>query len=175
MLKRGWLLLCLSVFSTAIYAEPTEPCSGLEGADLTQCRTNQQTLRRQERLEQQLQQQQERQNALDKQQRDVQQQLETMRLENESLRKDLAREASKASARAVATNSTDSSKSVAVSKSADLKRWKADNAWFGSDYPRTQFAMRYLKQLEQERPELAGRELLDALSTKVNETFGAKN
>jgi hypothetical protein len=69
----------------------------------------------------------------------------------------------------VATNSTDDS------RSQDLKSWKADNPWFGSDYARTQFAMRYIKQLQQERPDLAGRELLDAVSTKVNETFGAKH
>jgi hypothetical protein len=35
--------------------------------------------------------------------------------------------------------------------------------------------MRYAKQLQQERPDLVGRELLDALSTKVDQTFGAKH
>jgi len=50
-----------------------------------------------------------------------------------------------------------------------------ENPWFGADYARTQFATRYIKQLEQERPDLAGRALLDAVSTKVNETFGAKH
>ena len=35
--------------------------------------------------------------------------------------------------------------------------------------------MRYMKQLQKERPDLAGRELLDAVSTKVDETFGAKH
>jgi hypothetical protein len=32
--------------------------------------------------------------------------------------------------------------------------------------------MRYIKELQQERPELAGRELLDAVSAKTNEAFG---
>lgn len=55
----------------------------------------------------------------------------------------------------------------------ELKSWKADNPWFGSDYSRTQFAMRYAKQLQQERPDLAGRPFLDAISAKVTDKFGA--
>jgi hypothetical protein len=35
--------------------------------------------------------------------------------------------------------------------------------------------MRYTKQLQQERPDLTGRALLDAVSAKVNETFDAKH
>jgi hypothetical protein len=35
--------------------------------------------------------------------------------------------------------------------------------------------MRYTKQLQRERPDLSGRDLLDALSAKVNETFGARH
>ena len=61
------------------------------------------------------------------------------------------------------------------SKSADVKSWKADNPWFGSDYVKTQFAMRYVKELQKEQPDLAGRDLLDALSSKVNQTFAAKH
>ncbi len=171
-MKRGCPLLglsvCLAVVSGAIYAEQTEPCAGLEGTGLTQCRSNEQTLRQQERLEQQLQQQEERQNQLDKQQREVQQQLESMRLQNESLRRELEREAANPPARP-GSAATDASKSSAV------KSWKADNPWYGSDYARTQFATRYIRQLQQERPDLAGRELLDAVSTKVDETFGAKH
>jgi septal ring factor EnvC (AmiA/AmiB activator) len=147
----------------------------LEGANLTQCRSNQQTLRQEERLEQQLQQQQERQNQLDQQQREVQQQIESLRLQNESLRRQLERETANQAARTVATNSTDAPKShTDTQKSQEVKSWKADNPWFGSDYARTQFATRYIRQLQQERPDLAGRELLDALSAKVDETFGAK-
>jgi chromosome segregation ATPase len=168
-MKPGCLLLCLAVFSGAVYAEQTEPCAGLEGTGLVQCRSNLQTLKQQERLEQLLQQQQERQNQLDKQQREVQQQLESLRLQNESLRKQMEREAANPQARPVAMDSTRSS------KNQDLMSWKAENPWFGSDYARTQFATRYTKQLEQERPDLAGRELLDAVSAKVNETFGAKH
>jgi TolA-binding protein len=168
-MKSVSLLICLGVFSGGIFAEQTEPCAGLEGTGLSQCRSNQQTLRQQERLEQELQQQQERQNQLDKQQREVQQQLESMRLQNESLRKQLERQAASQPARLEATASTD------AAKTQDLKRWRADNPWYGSDYPRTQFATRYITQLHKERPDLAGRELLDAVSTKVNETFAAKH
>jgi hypothetical protein len=81
----------------------------------------------------------------------------------------MEREAANPHARPAATDTTHSQ------KNQDLMSWKADNPWFGSDYARTQFATRYTKQLEQERPDLAGRELLDAVSAKVNETFGAKH
>ncbi len=165
-MKPGYLLLCLAVSCGAVCAEQTDSCTGLEGTGLTQCRNYQQTLRQQEHLEQLLQQQQERQNQLDQQQKEVQQQLESMRLQNESLRKQLERETANQPARPVTTNST---------KGPDLKNWRADNPWFGTDYAKTQFAVRYLKQLQQERPDLTGRELLDAVSTKVNETFGAKH
>jgi TolA-binding protein len=169
MMKPGCLLLCLAVFSGAICAEQTEPCAGLEGPGLTQCRSNEQTLRQEERLEKLLQQQQERQNQLDQQQREVQQQLESMRLQNESLRKQLERDRANQPAQAVAT---ESSKKQDAQNARD---WKAENPWYGSDYPRTQFASRYIKQLQKDRPDLAGRELLDAVSLKVNETFGLKH
>ena len=167
-MKTGCLLLCLFACSGAIFAEQTDTCAGLEGTGLTQCRSNQDTLRQQERLEQRLQQQQERQIQLDQQQREVQQQLESMRLQNESLRKQLEREIANQPAHPVASNSTD------PSRSQDINSWKTDNSWFGSDYARTQFAMRYAKQLQQEKPDLTGRPFLDALSTKVNEIFGEK-
>ena len=168
-MKTTYLLLCLSACSGAIFAEQTDTCAGLDGAGLTQCRSNQETLRQQERLEERLQQQQERQNQLDQQQREVQQQLESMRLQNEKLRKQLELEIANQSARPVATKSTDDS------RSQDVKSWKSDNSWFGSDYAKTQFAMRYAKQLQEERPDLTGRPFLDAISTKVEETFGAKH
>jgi len=168
MLKPACLLICLSAFSGVICAEATDSCAGLEGTALSLCRNNQQTLQLQQQLEQQLQQQQERQNQLDKQQREVQQQLETMRAQNEVLRKQLELEAANRSV-------TPAAKAVAAStRNADLKAWKAENPWYGTDYARTQFATRYMKKLEKERPDLAGRELLDAVSTKVNETFGTK-
>jgi Skp family chaperone for outer membrane proteins len=172
-MKQRCLLIFLSVFSGALAAEGTEPCAGLDGAGLTQCRS-QQTQRQQERLEQLLQQQQERQNLLDKQQREVRQELESLRLQNESLRKQMEREAEHQSARPAAADSTHSTKNQDL-KNQELLSWKAENPWFGSDYARTQFATRYTRQLEQERPDLAGRELLDAVSAKVNETFGARH
>lgn len=167
MIKAACLVLFLGVYSAAICAETTDSCVGLEGTALALCRSNQQTLRLQEQLEQQLQQQQERQNQLDKQQHEVQQQLETMRLQNETLRKQLELEAANRPAGPTAM-------AVAAStRNTDLKSWKAENPWYGTDYVRTQFATRYMKKLEKERPDLAGRELLNAVSTKVNETFGA--
>jgi hypothetical protein len=153
MTKASWLLLCVSALFGVARAEQADSCAGLEGSALNQCRIDQQ-------------------NQLDQQQREIQQQLESMRLQNESLRKQLEREPAIPAARPVAA---DYSRSAEVARSADLKSWKAANPWFGSDYDRTQFAVRYMKQLQQERPELAGRELLDALSAKVNETFGAKH
>jgi septal ring factor EnvC (AmiA/AmiB activator) len=140
----------------------------LDGTALTLCRSNQQTLQLQQQLEQQLQEQKERQNQLDKQQREVQQQLETMRLQNETLRKQLEREAVTRPASPVAAAA------AASTRSADLKSWKAENPWYGTDYARTQFATRYMKRLEKEQPDLVGRELLDAVSAKVNETFPVK-
>jgi septal ring factor EnvC (AmiA/AmiB activator) len=141
----------------------------LEGAVLAQCRSNQQTLRQQERLEQQLQQQQERQIQLDKQQREVQQQLESMRLQNEALRTQLERQIANQPARPGAAEAT------AASKNAAVTSWRADNPWFGTDYAKTQFATRYIKTLQKERPDLAGRDLLDALTAKVDETFAARH
>jgi TolA-binding protein len=169
MKKSFHLLLWFSVCCAATSAEQIDSCAGLDGPALVQCRTNQQTLRQQERLEQQLQQQEDRQIQLDKQQKEVQLQLESMRLQNESLRQQLERGIAIQSARSQATDPKQ------PTSNADLKSWRADNPWFGTDYPKTQFAMRYLKQLQLERPDLAGRELLDALSTKVDEKFGAKH
>jgi septal ring factor EnvC (AmiA/AmiB activator) len=164
-MKASSLLLCLWIVSTAVCAEATDSCAGLADSALNECRVNQQILRQQQ-LEQLLQQQQDRQNELDKQQREIRQQLESMRVENQSLREQLRREPASQTVQPVATHSA---------STAELKSWKSENPWFGSDYVKTQFAMRYLKQLQQERPDLAGRELLDALSMKVNETYAARH
>ncbi len=59
------------------------------------------------------------------------------------------------------------------SKTPELKSWKSDNPWYGADYAKTAFAMRYAKQLQREQPDLVGRPFLDALSEKVSDTFGA--
>jgi len=143
----------------------------LDGTALTLCRSNQQTLQLQQQLEQQLKDQQERQNQLDKQQKEVQKQLETMRQQNESLRKQLELEAASKPAGPVATATA----AAAATRNADLKTWKAENPWYGTDYAKTQFATRYMKRLEKERPDLTGRALLDAVATKVDETFPTKH
>jgi TolA-binding protein len=158
------MIWALVILSTAIGAAETDPCAGLQDTALSQCRSNQQTLRQQD-LERRLDQQLERQNELDKQQRDVQRELENIRQQNQDLRRQLENAVANPAPRAVAT---------AASKNADVASWKAANPWFGSDYARTQYAMHYMKQLEQERPDLSGRPLLDALSAKVNEAFGTK-
>ena len=165
-MKRACLLFCLCVVSNTMYGQTTDACAQMTGSALSQCRNDQQSLR-QEQLERQLEQQEQRQNALDQKQREVQQELENVRLQNEALRKQLRETASRpAQPVAVATD---------YSKSADAKSWRAENPWFGSDYSKTEFAMRYAKQLQQERPDLTGRALLDALATKVNETFGERH
>jgi septal ring factor EnvC (AmiA/AmiB activator) len=152
-----------------MYGEPTDPCAQMAGSALGQCRSDQQALRQQQ-LERQLQEQEQRQNQLDQQQREVQQQLESMRLQNEALRKQMREMASQPAQPAATDNPR-----AAELKSAELKSWTAENPWYGTDYPRTAFAARYAKQLQKERPDLTGRALLDAISTKVNETFGEKH
>jgi len=187
MNKQVFLALYLSVFSGTICAQQADPCGGLAGFALGQCQANQRQLQQQQlqqqqlqqqqlqqqqleqqqkQLQQQLQQQQERQKQLDEQQRQIQDQLENLRLQNEILRKQLEHE--KSANQPALPPATD------YSKSTDLKSWKSDNPWYGSDYAKTEFAMRYAKQLRQERPVLIGRAFYDAVSAKVNETFGAK-
>ena len=53
----------------------------------------------------------------------------------------------------------------------DFTSWKADNPWYGSDYAKTRFAMRYIRELQREQPDLAGRPFLDAVSAKVSDHF----
>ena len=172
MIKQVFLALFLSVIAGTICAQQADPCSGLEGLALGQCQGNQQRLQeqqleqQQQQLQQQLQQQQERQKQLNEQQRQIQDQLENMRLQNEILRKQLEHE--KSANQAAQRPATD------YSKTQEIKSWKSDNPWYGSDYAKTEFAMRYAKQLSQEQPDLSGRAFLDAISAKVNETFGAK-
>ncbi|MGC2462575.1 MAG: hypothetical protein WA446_16635 [Steroidobacteraceae bacterium] len=168
MLKQAFVAISLAIFSGTISAQQADPCSELVGSALGQCRGNQQKLQQQqlEQLQQQLQQQQERQKQLDEQQRHFQDQLEDMRLQNEILRKQLEHE--QPASQPAQPPATD------FSKTPEVKSWKSDNPWFGSDYAKTEFAMRYAKQLSQERPDLSGRAFFDAISAKVNETFGAK-
>ncbi len=181
-----WYLpaFCLAVFSATICAQEADPCAGLVGFALGQCQANQQKLQRQQLAQQQqqlalqqqqlmqqqqqlaqqelqLQKQQQGQDQLNKQQQQNQLQLEGMRHQNEILSKQLERE-----------KSGNQPAQTLVTRQ-ELKSWKADNPWFGSDYAKTQFAMRYAKQLQQQQPDLIGRPFLDAISAKVKDTFGA--
>ena len=173
-MKRYLLAFPLAGFFLTIQAQQADPCAGLAGAALGQCQGNQQKLLRQQldQQQQQIQTQQERQNQLDQQQRQMQQQLEKMRLQNETLRNQLDQE--KSANLSAQPPATDYSKTPEL-KTLELKRWKSDNPWYGTDYAKTQFAMRYAKQLQQERPELVGRPFLDAISAKVRDTFPAAN
>ena len=88
-----------------------------------------------------------------------------MRLQNELLQKQV--EQDKSVNQPVRVSTTD------YSKAAEIKSWKSENPWYGRDYAKTDFAMRYAKKLQQEQPDLVGRPFLDAVSAKVNGTFGA--
>jgi TolA-binding protein len=166
-MKPYLLALSVAVFSTAIFAQQADPCAGLAGSALGQCRGDQQKLqqRQLEQQQRQLQEQQERQNQLAEQQRQMQLQMESMRLQNELLQKQLEQDKS--------ANQTFRASATDYSKTPEVKNWKSENPWYGTDYAKTDFAMRYAKRLQQERPDLAGRPFLDAVSAKVNDTFGA--
>ena len=171
--KRIDLALLLALSSAAALSEPLDPCAALTGSSLDQCRASQQAHQQEklDTLQERLQQQQQRQQELDEQQRQIQQQMQQMRLENENLRKQL--ESQPAASERVQTLAPNNPKSVAA-KTAELRQWKAENPWYGSDYAKTEFASRYAKQLERERPDLVGRPLLDAISLKVTEAFGTQ-
>jgi DNA repair exonuclease SbcCD ATPase subunit len=197
-----WYLpvLCISVFSATIGAQQTEtdPCAGLVGAALGECQGNQQTLLRQQltqqqqqltqqqrELSQQQQQLAQQQKQLEQQQQQLvrqqqqlhqqagqsplnerpqnQQQLEDMQHQIELLGKQVEHQKS---ANQPATPA------AAESRRREIQNWKADNRWYGSDYIKTQFAMRYARQLQQEQPDLVGRPFLDAISAKVTDKFG---
>jgi hypothetical protein len=84
------------------------------------------------------------------------QQIENQRLQNELLRRQLQLQPAKP---------------VDYSKSPEFISWQSDNLWYGSDRPKTEFALLYAKQLKQEHPDLVGRSFLDAVSAKVKEVF----
>ena len=105
-------------------------------------------------------------------QRQIQRQLENMRLQNETLRNQLDHE--KSANQSAQPAATDSSKTTEL-KALELRSWRSDNPWYGTDYARTQVAMRYARQLQQERPDLVGRPFLDAISKKVRDTFPTAN
>jgi small-conductance mechanosensitive channel len=163
-MKSYVLALSLAAIPGAICAQQADSCAGMAGSALVQCRGDQLKVQQQQLKQQQeqLQQQQERQNQLAEQQRQMQQQLENMRIQNELLQKQLE----KSARRPVQVSATD------YSKTPEINSWKSENPWYGTDYVKTSFAMRYAKQLQQEQPELAGRPFLDAVSEKVRVTFG---
>jgi septal ring factor EnvC (AmiA/AmiB activator) len=160
-MKSYVLAFSLAALPAAICAQQADPCAGLAGVALAQCRGDQQKLLQQQLEQQQelLRQQQERQNQLAEQQRQMQRQMEDMRVQNELLQKQLANQPVQASA-------------ADYSKTPEIKSWRSDNPWFGMNYAKTEFAMRYAKQLQRERPDLVGRPFLDAVSEKVRDTFG---
>ena len=166
-MKSYVLAFLLAASPATICAQQADPCAGLVGSALGQCRGDQQRVQQQQLEQQQvlLQQQQERQNQLAEQQRQMQQQLENMRLQNELLLKQLERD--KSANQPVQVAAAD------YSRTSEIKSWKSDNPWFGTDYPKTELAMRYAKQLQRERPDLVGRPFLDAVSEKVRVAFGA--
>lgn len=166
-MKSYLLALSLAAVPATIFAQQADPCAGLAGSAVSQCQADQRKLQQQqlEQQQKQLQEQQERQNQLAEQQRQMQLQLEKMRLQNELLQKQL--ESDKSVIQTVRASSTD------YVKAPEIKSWKSENAWYGTDYAKTALAMRYAKQLHQEQPDLVGRPFLDALSAKVNDTFGA--
>jgi TolA-binding protein len=166
-MKSYTLAFALAAFPAAICAQQADPCAQLAGLALSQCRGEQQKLLQQqlEQQQEQIRQQQERQNQLAEQQRQMLQQLENMRLQNELLQKQ--------SEQAKSANQPAQASPADYSKTPEIADWKSDNPWFGTDYARTAFAMRYAKQLQRDRPELVGRPFLDAVSEKVRSTFGA--
>jgi len=166
-MKSYVLAFSLAAFPATIFAQQADPCAGLVGSALGQCRADQQKLQQRllEQQQEQLRQQQVRQNQLAEQQRQMQQQLENMRLQNELLQKQLEHDKS--------TNQPVQASATKYSNTLEIKSWKSDNPWFGIDYAKTDFAMRYAKQLQGERPDLVGRPFLDAVSEKVRDTFGA--
>jgi TolA-binding protein len=165
-MKSYVLAFSLAAFPAMIFAQQADPCAGLGASALGQCRGDQQKLQQQqlEKQQEQIQQQQERQNQLAEQQRQMQQLLENMRLQNELLQKQM--EHDRSVYQSVQASTAD------YSKTPEVKSWKSDNPWFGTDYTKTAFAMRYAKQLQREKPDLVGRPFLDAVSEKVKDTFG---
>jgi|CXWL01.1.fsa_nt_gi regulator of replication initiation timing len=92
----------------------------------------------------------------------IQQENENQRLQNELLRKKLGQE-----------QSTPQPSQNNNQFPPELRSWAAANSWYGSDKPRSEFALLYAKQLRQERPSLVGKPFYDAISAKITEVFGA--
>jgi len=174
-----WYLpaFCLAVFPGSIWAQQSDPCTALVGTALDRCQVNQQKLQQQKLAEQQ-QQLTQLQQQLAQQQQQLTQQQEQLRQQREQLahqEDEIAKQQELAHQKDTAANQPAPPAAAPDARRGELKSWKADNPWFGSDYARTQFAVRYARQLQKERPDLVGRPFLDAISTKVKDTFGANN
>lgn len=92
------------------------------------------------------------------------QQIENQRLQNELLRRQLEQEQRAAQAPRVPQGENQ--------LTPEFRSWQAANPWFGSDKPKTEFALLYAKQLRSEQPQLVGKQFYDAISTKISDVFG---
>ncbi len=143
-------------------------CGGLWGFAKGQCIARQQRLEQQQQV---LQQQQEiRDQQHEQSQERIQQQIQEQQLENEKLKNEILRQQLMTQGPS-ATQRVPTPDQPLASNSVVFQRWLADNPWFESDRPKRELALLYAKQLRQERPDLTGREFLDAVSAKVKQVF----
>jgi TolA-binding protein len=187
-MKRYFLALYLWAFvSATIGAQEADPCAGLAGSALAQCQGDQQKLQRQQLAEQQRQLAQQQQQLTQQQQQLARQQQQLMRQQqqmeqnppnerpqNQRQLEDMQHRIDVLSTQVEHQKSANQPVTLAAreAKRREVQDWRANNPWYGSDYPRTQFAMRYAKELQQEQPDLVGRPFLDAISAKVTDKFG---
>ena len=134
---------------------PEEPsaCAGVYGDARAICLNEQQKVQQQRKA-------QDAQVALQREEQ------ENTRLRSELLRHELAQQ------QAPAVPTSGSSSQLDFMSVPGFRSWQTDNAWFGSDRARTEFALLYQKQLRLERPDVTGRALLDAVSARVRDVFG---
>src|ERR1700722_1096930 len=193
-MKRYSLALYLTAFfSATIGAQEADPCAGLAGSALAQCQGNQQKLQRQQLAEQQRQLAQKQQQPAQQQQQLTQQQQQLVQQQQQLMRQQQQMEQNPPNERPQNQRQLEDMQhridvlgtQVEHQKSAnqpvtlaareaerrEVQDWRANNPWYGSDYPRTQFAMRYAKELQQEQPDLVGRPFLDAIAAKVTDKF----
>jgi len=152
------LAFCLAVFSVTAFAQQSDQ-EKLQQQQLTQLQ--QQLAQQQQQLAQQQQQLAQQQQLFAQQQEQLKRQQEQLGQQHQQMTK----------------QQEHPRQQEVLNKQVEreeLKSWKADNPWFGSDYAKTQFATRYARQLEKEQPDLVGRPLLDAISAKVRDKFGAR-
>lgn len=179
-MKCYWLGLLLAVSCGTISAQQPDPCAGLSGPALDQCHADPQKLQRQQLAQQQQQLSQQQQQLAEQLQQLTQQQQQLAQQQQQLMQQQeqLARQQQefgqqqKQQQQQAAVARTAEPPASADAKRQELESWKAENPWYGSDYARTQLAMRYARELQREQPGLTGRPFLDALSAKVRDTFG---